>query len=211
MIQYLKGLIKNLFNPAVSVMSFVDDVSDICKEAKVYAHAKIVNSKIGKYTYIGNHTTLVHVSIGNFCSVANECHIGMGTHTLNKLSTSPIFTEKKNGTGHSWANKTTVYPFHRVKIGNDVWIGCRSLILGGVKIGNGAIIGAGAVVTKDVPPFAIVGGVPARIIRYRFDRDVIEELEHIQWWSRTDCVLRKNIHLFQDNIDIEALKRIIQR
>lgn len=208
MIQYIKGGIKNLFNPAVSIMAFVDGVSEICKKARVYASARIVNSKIGKYTYIGNHTTLVHVNIGNFCSVANECHIGMGTHTLAHLSTSPIFTEKNNGTGYSWVRDSAINPYKRVEIGNDVWIGFRAIILGGIKIGDGAVIGAGAVVTKDVPPYAIVGGVPARIIRYRFDRTVINELENIQWWAFPDSILREHIYQFQNSIDIEALKSI---
>ena len=85
----------------------------------------------------------------------------------------------------------------RVILGNDVWVGSHVLINGGVHIGNGACIAAGAVVVKDVPPYAIVGGVPAKIIRYRFPKEVIDRLESIQWWNLPIDILKQNIHLFQ--------------
>ena len=108
----------------------------------------------------------------------------MAKHSLEYLSTSPIFTEKKNGTGHSWVEKSCFVASEQTVIGNDVWIGYRAIIRGGVKVGNGAIIGAGAMVTKDVPAYAIVGGVPAKIIRYRYSQDIITQLERVKWWIR---------------------------
>ena len=94
-------------------------------------------------------------------------------------------------------------------IGNDVWIGCNATILRGVKVGDGAVIGANSLVNRDVPPYAIVGGVPARIIRYRFDERVVEQLLRIRWWDWSDEKIRAHIALFQqDNISVEELEEL---
>ena len=132
--------------------------------------------------------------------------VGMGSHTLDKLSTSPIFTEKCNSTRHKWTEVSTNNPYKRVKVGNDVWIGTKVMIMGGVTVGDGAVIGAGSIVTKDVPPYAIVAGVPAKVIRYRFSSEVIDLLEKIQWWNFSPNVLKRNINLFQSkDLDMRKL------
>lgn len=208
MIKYFWGLLKNLFNPAVSFLAMIDNTSIVDKRAKINRTAKIFHSSVGRYSYVGKHSSLVNADIGAFCSIASDVCVGMGSHDLKKLSTSPLFTEKYNGTGHSWVEQTP-FPFEKVNVGNDVWIGERSMIMGGKNIGNGAVIGAGAVVTKDVPPYAVVGGVPAKIIRYRFPEEVIARLEATRWWELSDEVLRKNIGLFQnDKIDIDEVENI---
>ena len=210
MIQYIKGFLKNLFNPGVSIFSLIDSYSSVSKKARVYSSSKIYRSKIQDYTYVGNKTAIVCATIGKFCSIANECHIGMGTHTLRKLSTSPIFTEKYNGTGYTWTNKSTENPYKPIEIGNDVWIGFRVVILGGVKIGDGAVIGAGAVVTKDVPPYAVVGGVPAKIIKYRFSDSDITKLLEISWWNLSDNNLKHNLSIFQNDFSIDNIQKFNQ-
>ena len=129
----------------------------------------------------------------------------MGFHTLDKLSTSPIFTEKHNGTKHSWVKTSTLIPYKRVTVGNDVWIGVRAMILGGVTIGDGAVIGAGAIVTKDVPPYAVVAGIPAKLLRYRFPQNQIVKLITHPWWAMTDAQLKERIELFQRNDDIDEM------
>lgn len=211
MFKFLLGFLKNLFNPAVSLLSKIDDKSQISRKAKIYGLTQIANSTIGDYSYVGRHSRVIHADVGKFCSIAGESKVGMGTHTLDKLSTSPIFTEAKNGTKHSWVSISEVNPYKRVTIGNDAWIGVRTMILGGLTIGNGAVVAAGAIVTKNVPPYAVVAGVPAKVIRYRFPQEVIDRLETLQWWNLSDEVLQKNITLFQsDNIDIDVVEKIIK-
>jgi serine acetyltransferase len=98
-----------------------------------------------------------------------------------------------------------------VTVGNDVWIGARAMIMGGNTIGNGAVVAAGAIVTKDVPAYAVVGGVTAKIIRYRCPPDIINRLEAVKWWELPDKILQENISLFQSNeIDIDAMERIVR-
>lgn len=134
------------------------------------------------YHYPINHERLI---IGKFCSIA--CGVkflfNSANHTLKSLSsyTFPLFYEdwglEKSNVATAWDNKGDIV------IGNDVWIGYEAVIMAGVHIGNGAIIAARAVVTKDVPAYTIVGGVPARPIRKRFDEDTIHKLEALQWWN----------------------------
>ena len=207
--KYILGFFKNLFNRAVPLSALIDDVSEVDRKARVGRKCKVFRSKLGRYSYIGKNTQLIHSEVGNFCSISGNVLVGMGTHTLEFLSTSPIFTEKHNGTGYSWTDSTPGDPFPKVVVGNDVWIGTHAMILGGVTVGNGAVIGAGAVVTKDVPPYAIVGGVPAKIIRYRFSEDVIARLEELQWWELPEDVLKVNIGLFQSyEIDMKRLAKL---
>ena len=168
---------------------------------------KVFRSSLDDYSYVGRDSALVCAKVGKFCSIATNVKIGMGTHRMDYLSTSPIFTELSNGLGHSWTTENMVEPYKEVIIGNDVWIGERAMILGGVKVGDGAVIGAGAIVTKDVPPYAVVGGVPAKIIRYRFPEDQIDDLLKLQWWNRPDETLRNILKLFQVSFDKGVLDK----
>lgn len=134
------------------------------------------------YHYPISHERLI---IGKFCSIACGAKFlfNCANHTLKSLSTYtfPLFYGdwdlEKSDVATAWDNKGDIV------IGNDVWIGYEAVIMAGVHIGNGAIIAARAVVTKDVPPYTIVGGVPARPIRKRFPDDVIQKLEKLEWWN----------------------------
>ena len=134
------------------------------------------------YHYPINHERLI---IGKFCSIACgvKFQFNCANHTLKSLSTYtfPLFYEdwdlEKLDVVTAWDNKGDIV------IGNDVWIGYEAVIMAGVHIGNGAIIATRAVVTKDVPPYTIVGGIPAKPIRKRFTDDTIQKLEALQWWN----------------------------
>ncbi|MES2276351.1 MAG: CatB-related O-acetyltransferase [Bacteroidota bacterium] len=150
--------------------------------------------KIGAYSYINSYTELKDASIGAFCSIAGFCSIGMDSHPINWLSTSPKLYSKLKFNVEQCYKEQKSGPI----IGNDVWIGSHSIIMRGVEIGDGAIIGAGAIVTKNVPPFAIVAGCPAKVINYRFNQDVIEKIQNLKWWDMDDqslLLLKKDILL----------------
>ncbi len=161
--------------------------------------------KVGRFSYCGPQLAInpEHCEIGSFCSIANEVKIGVSEHPCHFLSTSPYFY-KKLGFKEMISNMDFVSD---VKIGNDVWIGHSAFIKGGVNIGDGAIIGAYAVVTKDVPPYAIVGGVPAKIIRYRFSANVIEELLKLRWWDLPDDII-KELPFEDINACLKELRKI---
>ncbi|WRQ33762.1 CatB-related O-acetyltransferase [Bacteroidales bacterium MB20-C3-3] len=209
--KYILGLLKYLFYKRVSLLAQVTFDSNISRKSKVNRFSKVYSSNILDYSYIGPNTELVLVNIGKFCSIAQNCSIGLATHTIENISTSPIFTEKHNGTSFSWIEKDTLnYKPKIVEIGNDVWIGKNATILSNIKVGNGAIIGTGAIVTKDVPDYAVVAGVPANIIKYRFSKEIINKLLEIRWWDLPEISLKKNIHIFQkEKITLEDLNRII--
>ena len=208
-VHYIKGIAKNLLNPRVSIFAIISASANINKTTCIYRFVKVKKASIGAYTYIAAYTEIENASIGKFCSIADHCRIGMGAHTLRCLSTSPLFTQKRNGCQVVWSEQNIgdkPLAENKVHVGNDVWIGSHVLINGGVTIGDGAVIGAGAVVVKDVPPYAIVGGVPARVIRYRFSDDMIAKLEELQWWNIPVEKLKTNIKLFQkENVVVEDL------
>ena len=197
-LHFLKGFVKYFFNSRISFFALVSSTNSMGKYVAVYRGAKIKKTEIGNYSYISAHTVVENASIGKFCSIADHCRIGLANHTLHHLSTSPVFTLAKNAAKTQWIKESIdVVSSKKVIIGNDVWIGSHAIVLGGVKIGDGAVIGAGAVVTKDVPPYAVVGGVPAKVLKYRFSQNVIDRLLSIKWWNIPENNLQKNISLFQ--------------
>ena len=187
---YLKNIIKNP-NIIIGDFTFYNDFVD---DPKDFEKRNIL------YHYPINHDRLI---IGKFCSIACGAKFlfNSSNHTLSSLSTYPfpIFAaewDENMRVTEAWDNKGDIV------IGNDVWIGYEAVIMAGVHIGDGAIIGTRAVVTKDVPPYTIVGGVPARKIRNRFDDSVIEVLQKIKWWDWDIEKISKNLKAIR-NTDIE--------
>lgn len=135
---------------------------------------------LGNYSYVNAGSLILSGHIGHFCSISYSCQVGMPEHPVNWLSTSPYIYGDKNILGLPELWEDTQAP---PTIGNDVWIGAQAIVLQGVNVGHGAIIAAGAVVTKDVPAYAIVAGVPAKIIRHRYSPSVIDYLLQLKWWE----------------------------
>lgn len=175
---------------------WVNDINNITDKCKLYVEPPVrlldtvvKNAKIGAYTYMrGGYVQNVR-SIGRFCSIAKGITIGLGEHPISYLSSHPFqyenvfpfWNESKRFISQVEKEKMKSSPI----IGNDVWIGANVTILRGVKIGDGAVIASGAVVNKDVQPYEIVGGVPAKHIRFRFNEEIISKLLELKWWDYT--------------------------
>lgn len=176
---------------------------------------KLNESYLGLGSYISFDCNIKRAKIGKFCSIGPRVYIGYSSHpTSNWVTTHPAFylnLEKvlnysfHKGTDplyNAWKEAT---PGYLVTIGSDVWIGGDVKIMDGIRIGNGAIIAAGAVVTKDVPPYSIVGGIPAKVIKYRFDSDDISFLENFQWWNKSKEWIEANYQQFND---VKSFKKL---
>lgn len=135
------------------------------------------------------------VTVGSFCSVAEGVRFVFGEHPTNLVSTFPLRTILSGGKNVDTFNKGPVI------VGSDVWIGTNAIILSGVKIGHGAVIAAGAVVTRDVPPFAVAAGIPARVVKMRLRNDQIEELLKIAWWDWPEPKIRAHLDDFYGDVD----------
>ena len=165
----------------------------------IASRVSLKNVSLGLYSYIASGASLVEISIGKFCSIGPGVKNHLGNHpTRTFVSTHPAFYSPNAPTG-AFVDEMLFEGYgQNVNIGNDVWIGAESLLMDGITIGNGAIVAARSVVTKDVPPYAIVGGSPAKLIRYRFDEEEIKLLEGSQWWNRDLSWIEKHIGLFHD-------------
>jgi acetyltransferase-like isoleucine patch superfamily enzyme len=168
------------------------------KHIVISSNCEIINSEIDDFTYVSSNTKIINSKIGKFCSIASGVKINLPMHPVtNNISTHPFFYSDK----YEKFNKiksTKFIEFSKVDIGNDVWIGENVIILSGIKIGNGAILAAGAVVTKDIPNYAVAAGIPAKIIKMRFDTSEIQILQNAQWWNTEPIDLIKNIDIFNN-------------
>jgi acetyltransferase-like isoleucine patch superfamily enzyme len=176
------------------------------KIVKASNNVTIYNCKIGRFCYFNGSNTIENCKIGRYCSISYGVHIGIAPHPVDKIvSTHPFFystNEDDKFFKHSYADKKYFDNEILTDVGNDVWIGANALIKPGLKIGDGAVIGAGAVVTKDVDPYTIVAGVPAKLIRYRFTEPQIKFFLKFKWWDKSDEWLKKN---WKDMLDIKKL------
>jgi phosphonate metabolism protein (transferase hexapeptide repeat family) len=155
------------------------------------------DSTIGDHSYINSNSVVVNTKIGKFCSIGPNVQIVLGSHPMNMVSTHPAFYAS-NKSFLTYADSNYFDEISPVEIGNDVWIGEGVLIPGGVKIGDGAVIASRSVVTRDVEPYSIVGGIPAKHIRYRFDQDLNTKIREAKWWDWSDDELEKHFMDFHD-------------
>ncbi len=174
----------------------VDSRSSINKYNAIFQNTTIIDSVIGDHTFIQKNSCVYYADIGKFCSIASRVSIGLGRHPTSYVSTHPSFYSVSQPLSKTFSKYDTFNCFERTSIGHDVWIGESALVVDGVKINTGAIIAAGAVVTKDVPAYAIVAGVPARVIKYRFSEETRERIMKTKWWDMPDAWLKKHSSLF---------------
>lgn len=169
------------------------------KPCKINAQSTAVDSTVGRYSYCGYGCTLLNCQIGRFCSIADGVSVGLNGHPVDWVSTSPAFYLGQKHTIHddlAALSYDTTPP--ETVVGHDVWIGKNALLKAGITVGTGAVIGMGSVVTKDVPPYAVVAGNPARIIRMRFQPEVTERLLESHWWDLEPEKLKEFVPLMQD-------------
>jgi acetyltransferase-like isoleucine patch superfamily enzyme len=162
-------------------LSAVKD-STVHPTSKLESGTSFHASTLGRHSFCGYDCDIAHADIGSFVSIANGVIIGGGRHPMEWTGMSPVFYEGSDSVKTKLSTHARMPP-KRVFIGHDVWIGRSAIILPGVEVGHGAVVGAGAVVTKPVPPYAIVAGNPARLIRHRFSEAVIARLLAAQWWK----------------------------
>lgn len=181
----IKRIINLFFKSIISLYChFKFNKKNIGKHTELIYNSKVDRqSTIGNYCYIGSNVSITKTNIGNYVSIANNVSIGQGEHIIDRISTSSLFYDDPYNT----------LTEKKCEIGNDVWIGVDAVILRGVTIGNGAIVGANSVVTKDVPPFGIVVGSPAKIIKYRFPEDIQKKIALSKWWNSELSVAKKTI------------------
>ena len=179
--------------------------SDDVFEGNNYISGWVKNCQIGRGTYIMDGCWFQKCSIGRYCSIASDVKMAArrGHPTRGFVSTSPVF-HLRNALVDTYLSEDAYDPYERTDtqwdavIGNDVWIGTRTMLIGNVHIGDGAIIGAGSIVTKDIPPYAVAAGNPAKIIRYRFDEEQIKKLQDIKWWDREETWIKEHAEMFRD-------------
>lgn len=157
----------------------------------------VAHSSLGFGTYLAANSEVIRSDIGRYCSIGQHVLIGgMDRHPTDRLSTHPCFYSGAGRSVLSIGVDASVVEEARTWIGHDVWIGARSVIVSGVRVGAGAIIGAGAVVVKDVAPYSVVGGVPARVLRQRFQPELVDALVALNWWDWPLEKIRRNVALF---------------
>ena len=176
----------------------------------------VFGGDIGYGSYIGNDSQ-IYGSVGKYVSIADCVYVVDGEHPTDTfVSTHPAFYSDRNSVGLDYGSKAK-FVEHRfadkehqksVVIGNDVWIAHGATLLAGVTVGNGAVVAAGAVVVKDVPPYTVVGGVPAKPIKKRFTDEQIAQLEKSQWWDRGDTWIKEHYSEFEN---VEAFVKMLER
>lgn len=192
--------------------------SKVHKTSKIESGSSFVSSFMDRYSFCGYDCDIYHAHIGSFTSIASNVVIGGAHHPMEWVAMSPVFYAGRDSVKKKFS-ENILEPIKNTIIGNDVWIGRSAIIVSGVNVGNGAVIGAGSVVTKDVPSYAIVAGNPAKLIRYRFESKLIQELENVRWWHFPDTVLHecskyikdpcKFIDYIQQQKDVKASQSLL--
>ena len=171
------------------------------------SNTRVYASKVGRCTYISSNSLISKTKIGRYSSIGNWVSTGIAQHPTDFVSTHPLFHSSAVSTslgfssydvGEKFATHKTIDGGYYVEIGSDVWIGDRVMIMDGVRIGDWAIVGAGSIVNKNVKPYEIVVGTPAKHLRYRLSPEKIEFLLALKWWNMEESWIKNNANLFSD-------------
>lgn len=184
--------------PTIDKTSIVDECS-FGKYVEIGAFNNISESSFDDFTYTSENCQIIYTEIGKCTNIASYVRINPGQHPMDKpCQHHMLYRKEMFGLGEDDKEFFQNRRNNSCKIGSDVWIGHNVVVMGGVKIGNGAVIGSSSVVTKDIPPYAIVVGNPAKVIKYRFDEKTIKKLEKIAWWEWETKKIKEAINDFED-------------
>jgi chloramphenicol O-acetyltransferase type B len=177
------------------------DGSEVHGTAKIESGCQIVDSVFGRHSFCGYDCTLLNCEVGSFCSIASRVSVGGPGHPVDFVSTSPVFLSHRDSVKAKFArHEYSSQP--RTIIGHDVWIGEGAYVKAGVRIGHGSVVGMASVVTRDVAPYSVVAGNPARLVRMRFEADVAEALLRLQWWDWPEEKLAEYGRYFDDPVSL---------
>jgi acetyltransferase-like isoleucine patch superfamily enzyme len=210
LLKRLYSKVYRLFSNKKKVKTFEQQIEDGDLSLYFHGNNKVKDIKVGKYSYVSYNSIIYHAEIGNYCSIGPNVVIGFGDHPINMISTSPYIYLNEIIYERNVIEKRLGPHFKKVIIKNDVWIGANVYIRNGVRIGNGAVVGAGSVVTKDVPDYAVIAGVPAKIIKMRFNEKTIALLLRSKWW-RLDSDMIKEFKEILDSPTEYNIEAIIKK
>lgn len=206
-------IVKKYLNPLPEEPNISQDTKivdcNLGRYTEIYSGVSILECSLGDFTYMAEYSSAVYSIIGKFCSIAPHSSINPGNHPLHKAALHH-FTYRSTKYGLDTSDDEDFFQWRRgnsVILGNDVWIGYGAVVLPGVTIGTGSAVGAGAIVTKDVPPFTIVGGSPAQEIRKRFDDTVCGAMMRIGWWDWEYSDLKNRLKDFRDLSAVEFVRK----
>jgi len=204
-----------IINSTIFENSSVGDFSRIKKSflaenVTIDRNNYIDESNISRFSYTGKNTTIIGCSVGAFCSISWNVSIGGANHDYKRVAQHSFLYNSNIGLMPAGVNKAYDRFSDALKIGNDVWIASGAVITRGLTIGDGAVIGANSVVTKDIPPYAVVVGSPARIIKYRFTKEVIELLLKLGWWDWPQEKIKSNFRMLSSEPNAIELSRFLK-
>ena len=173
--------------------------SEIGEYVEIHEFAQVRDSKVGAYSYLQEYVSLLNTEMGRFCAVAAMSRIGPPDHPYQRIS-QHRFTYTPEYYWPAQMRDAELFAYRhagRCRIGNDVWLGHGAIILAGVTIGDGAVVAAGAVAARDVEPYTIVAGIPAKQIKRRFERAITDRLRALEWWNWSHDKLETTIEDFR--------------
>jgi len=205
--KYIEVFPKSLRERPAKCLSEEPTIHDSCivafshvgKWTELMAHTTLVESTFGDFSYTAGDVSIIYSDVGKFSNIASHVRINPGNHPMDRVTMHHmLYRRAQFGFGEDDESFFDWRRASRCSIGHDTWLGHAATIMPGVHVGNGAVVAAGAVVTKDVAPYTIVGGVPAKPIRRRFPEYVAAALEAIAWWDWPHALIKERLHEFDD-------------